>query len=135
MIGFFDSMVGAALGAAAMMVAGCGSRREPPASTPATAAIEVTDVAGADAAVGKRVRVTGTARNAKLSAVVVSGELLVYATAHDAWPGEVVGKQVAIEGLLEREQGQPASAPSGEVRATIEGPYFVIRAADYNVVP
>lgn len=135
MIGFFDSILGTALGAAVMMVAGCGSRREPPATTPATTAIEVSDLAGAGAAVGKRVRVSGTARNAKLSAVVVAGELVVYAVAHDAWPDEVVGKQVAIEGLLEREQGEPARGPSGELRATAEGPYFVIRAADYTVLP
>jgi len=132
MISYLDSIAGAALGAAAMLVAGCGSRQEPPAST---AAIEVSDAASAGAAVGKRVRVTGIARNAKLSAAVVAGDLVVYAVAHPSWPDGVAGKRVALDGVLEREQGTPARGPSGEIRAALEGPYLVVRAADYTVLP
>ncbi len=62
--------------------------------------IVVTDAAGAQANAGKRVRVRGTARDAKLGAAIVTGDLVVYCTGVDPWPAEVAGTPVTAYGVL-----------------------------------
>src|SRR5262245_2146929 len=87
-------------------VAGSGSESETGSGSgtgsaaPAGNAVAVTDEASAKAAVGKVVRVEGTAENAKLAAVVAIGDFEVYCwDRKDGW--DDTGGKVAVEGMLE----------------------------------
>ncbi len=138
-------VAGAALVALAVLGGGCHrSRPAPaaaeghPASAPAGAdamewadpvPVVVTDGAGAAAAVGKRVRLSGTAGNAKLAAVVqVGDDLLVYCLDRPAWPDDLNGQQVTVEGLLEyTEEWKSRVEPSGAISQGTEAGSYVIR--------
>jgi hypothetical protein len=86
----------------------------PPPAAPATAkpstAVRIDSVASARAAVGKRVHLEGTGDNAKLGAVVVKGDLVVYCTDRkDGWDQRNV--PVIVEGILD--YTSRAKAPTG----------------------
>jgi hypothetical protein len=99
---------------------------QPAASQP----IAIDSAQAAKKAVGKPVRVEGTARNAKLSAVVVRGDLLVYCLDRDSWPADRDGKKVAVTGTLEyTTEFQAQVSPSGEVSQGTEGGVFVLRTS------
>jgi hypothetical protein len=140
-------LIGAAALALGMALA-CGKSAPPPGATPLPGAIidaapvsapapeaadapppapaTIADVTAAGAAVGQVVRVEGTARNAKLSAVVMTGELVVYCLDLPSWPDERANQPVVVRGLLEHtsefepEAGGPISAGTG-------GPIYAIR--------
>lgn len=87
------------------------------------AAIAIDSEASARAAIGKRVRISGTADNAKLGAVVVVNDLVVYCSHRtDGWDER--GRAVVVEGVLERSEGEAVRAPDGTMSAGIEGPVF-----------
>ncbi len=99
----------------------------------------------AEAALGERVRVMGTAGDAKLSAVVQSEELLVYCMGKGAeemlvesrWPEELLGQPVAVTGTLERsDQFMAVTEPDGAISEGTEAP--ILALVDYThelVVP
>lgn len=75
-----------------------------PTAAPATAkpstAVRIDSVASARAAIGKRVHLEGTGDNAKLGAMVVKGDLVVYCTDRkDGWDQRNV--PVIVEGILD----------------------------------
>ena len=84
---------------------------------------------GADArgALGKLVRIEGVARDAKLSGVVVAGDLVVHCLDVPSWPAEVSGKRVTVEGVLEQTDDFAARKdPSGAVSQGTAGGDLVI---------
>jgi hypothetical protein len=71
-----------------------------PAATKPGTAIPIDSIASARAAIGKRVQVEGTGDNAKLGAVVVKGDLVVYCVDRkDGWDERNV--PVVVEGILD----------------------------------
>ena len=96
----------------------------------------VTDAAGAKAALGKPVRIQGTARDAKLGAAVVAGELVVFLLDRDAWPEDLAGRTVTAEGVLEQTDEFVAKPDeTGAVPQGTEGPVLVIRKSTLVVAP
>ena len=82
----------------------------------------------AAAALGQTVRITGTAQNAKLSAVVQTGDLVVYCLDRPSWKDRA-GKPVSVEGKLEQTREFEAQVDDGgAISQGTGGPVFVIRA-------
>lgn len=112
-----------------------------PSPSPAPAAAgDVLPVATADAAraaLGRTARAEGTARNAKLSGVVVSPDLLVYCLDHpDGWPVAIDGTHVAVTGVLEfTEEFAASRASDGTVSTGTDGGVFVMRACAVESLP
>lgn len=106
-----------------------GGRTQPPAAAPSgPAATAVTDSASARAAIGKTVRVAGTALNAKLGPVVTTEGLVVYCFGRQEWSNAELGKPVAVIGLLEQTDDFKAEeGPDGMQSAGTAGGDFVIR--------
>ena len=125
-------VVAGALGGAA---AGCGHVAPAPAlanrSGAMTAEPAITDLAGAADAVGTRVRVEGVARDAKLSAVVVAGDLTVYVLDHARWPADLAGQRVAVRGVLVFTHAHDAQlAPDGAISQGTSGGVYAIETAE-----
>lgn len=80
------------------------------------------------------VTITGTAANAKLSAVVIKDDVPYYLIDLDAWPEHVTGKQVAVTGILEETDEYEAQVDeSGAISQGTEGPILLLRSASYEV--
>lgn len=98
--------------------------------------MQVIDVDRAEAAkraIGQRVRIEGTARNAKLSAAVVS-DLVVYCLDRESWAADVAGKKVTIQGMIEyTREFQARVSPEGEIGAGTNDAVFVLRTCEYSV--
>lgn len=93
--------------------------------------VVIADAAAARAALGRRVQLEGTARNAKLSAVVVRGDLLVYLLDRDSWPDERDGATVTVRGVLEETNEFMATrGPDGAISTGTDGPVFVLRRSE-----
>ncbi len=92
------------------------------------------DVKGA---LGQRVRVEGTARDAKLGAAVIGADgLVVFCLDVARWPAEVEGRRVVAEGTLEEtSEPQAAVGPGGERSAGIEGSAYVLRRTTWQALP
>jgi len=87
----------------------------------------VTNSKEAVAALGQTVRISGTAQNAKLGAVVEKGELVVYCLDHPSW-NERAGKSITVEGKLEQTHAFEAHVDDGgAISQGTSGPIFVIR--------
>jgi hypothetical protein len=72
----------------------------PPAAAKPGTAIPIDSVASARAAIGKRIHLEGTGDNAKLGAVVVKGDLIVYCIDRkDGWDERNI--PVVVEGTLD----------------------------------
>ena len=86
----------------------------------------------AEVVVGQVVRVVGTARNAKLSAVLVADDLLVYCLDHpDGWSSELLAQRLAVTGKLEfTEEFAATTGPDGAVSTGTDGGVFVFRSCD-----
>lgn len=123
----------------ALLAAACDSAREggeptPPKNAPTgdpkavSAAAKIATPAEAEAAAGKAVEVTGDAVDAKISAAVKSGDLLVYCLDRESWPADQAGKKVTVRGTLEHtdefaaKEDPPAAGTAGKV--------FAIRKAE-----
>lgn len=98
------------------------------ASTAGPAPI-VTDPATAEAHAGAHVEVRGTARDAKISAVIVGGGgLVVYCLGVERWPAATSGQPIVAHGTLERSSAFEAEhGPNGEVDQGTSGPVWVLR--------
>jgi hypothetical protein len=112
------------LAAIVALVAGCW--RDGPRATVAAvpAAAKVTDTATAKAAAGTQTQVAGTARSAKLAAVIVLVDgTPVYCLELASWPIDLEGATVVAEGTLETTEQFAAGA--GE--AGTNGAVWVLR--------
>ena len=89
----------------------------------------VTDDTGAKANAGAVVDVKGTARDAKLGAVVVASSLVVYCLGVEHWPDDVFGKPVTAHGKLEQ---TTEFAAQDETSAGTTGPVWVLRDCKYG---
>jgi len=111
------------LGAA---LAGCWLNGPEPRATVAAvpAAAKVTDTATAKAATGTQTTVSGTARTAKIAAVIVLTDgTPVYCLELEKWPVELEGAPIVAEGTLETTE-QFAAGPGA---AGTNGPVWVLR--------
>jgi hypothetical protein len=137
----------AAVTAAVVALAGCGASERPaPASappagasatadaapatsatSPAAAAPTVASASDASAALGKRVRIRGTAENARLGGVISHDDLLVYCLdLPDGWD-ERTGSEVTVEGVLaSSDRFMARTAPDGSRTAGTDGPVLVL---------
>jgi len=90
---------------------------------PATA-IRIDSIAGARAAIGKLVRLEGTGDNAKLGAVVVKGDLVVYCSDRkDGWNER--NFPVVVEGVLDyTSQAKARTGGDGSISAGTGEPIF-----------
>ena len=92
------------------------------------APIVIGDVEDARRAVGKVVRLQGTAYSAKLSAVVEGERLLVYCLDRASWSAEMQGRTVTVEGRLEfTEEFMAQKSDGGMVSQGTEDGVFVLR--------
>lgn len=99
------------------------------AIVPATPSI-ITEGRAAEEHLGERVEVRGTAKNAKISAVVVAGDLIVYCLGVDSWPSAIANSQVAAHGTLE--QTSEFAAPQDGESAGTAGAVYVLRSCEYQ---
>jgi hypothetical protein len=109
-----------------------GSVAERPSASPAAApagarsstALRIDSVASARAAIGKRVRLEGTADNAKLGAVVVKGDLVVYCVDRkDGWDQRNL--PVIVEGVLDHtSRARARTGSDGSISAGTGDPIF-----------
>ncbi|HEY8146066.1 MAG TPA: hypothetical protein VIG06_25470 [Kofleriaceae bacterium] len=107
---------------------GGGGAHPTAAAATGPAATAVTDSASARAAIGKTVRVAGTALNAKLGPVVTTEGLVVYCFGRQEWSNEQLGKPVAVIGVLEQTDDFKAQeGPDGMQSAGTAGGDFLIR--------
>jgi hypothetical protein len=119
--------------AAILVVAAAACWRDTPATHASVAAVPeappsraqvVTDVASAQAAIGTKATVSGTARTAKLAAVVVLADgTPVYCLELERWPAEQEGAPVTADGTLETTDDFVASPGA----AGTNGPVWVLR--------
>lgn len=113
-------------------LSGCWLGGPPPRATVATvpAIAKVTDTASAKAATGTQTQVSGTARSAKLAAVVVLTDgTPVYCLELEKWPVDLEGATVVAEGTLETTDefaGGPDRAQAAQAAGT-SGPVWVLR--------
>ena len=92
------------------------------------APVVVLDNAGAKAHVGKLVSVKGVARDARISAAVVTESFIVYCLGLASWPGGISGKTIVVHGRLEYTDELAAKRrPGGEISAGTDGPVWVLR--------
>ncbi len=83
----------------------------------------------------KLVTIEGTAQNAKLSAVVVGPESVVYCLNIPEWPSHIVGKRVRIKGVLETTDEFAAKTNSrGEITQGSAGGDLVMRQCEYQLI-
>ena len=98
------------------------------APAPAGSGAPVSDADSARAALGKTVRVAGTALNAKLGPVVTTGGLVIYCFGRQEWSAAQVGTQVVVTGTLEQtDEFKAQVGPEGEQTAGTGGNDWVIR--------
>jgi hypothetical protein len=95
-----------------------------PAAAKSSAAIQIDSVAGARAAIGKRVHLEGTGDNAKLGAVVVKGDLVVYCIDRkDGWDERNI--PVVVEGVLDyTSRAKARTGRDGSISAGTGEPIF-----------
>ena len=87
----------------------------------------MTDSDSARAGIGKTVRVTGTALNAKLGPVVSTGGLVIYCFGKQEW-SEELGNRITVTGILEQTDELRAEVgPDGEQTAGTGGRDWLIR--------
>jgi hypothetical protein len=112
-------------------------------SQPAPATMSNTDPAGpikvvslvdANANIGKRVTVYGTAGNAKLAAVIqTAGRLVIYCLDLPTWPAGVDGTYVTAHGTLEQNHSYEAThGPNGEFGQGTSGPIWALANCQYD---
>jgi len=79
------------------------------------------DATTAAKAVGHEVEITGLAQDAKLSAVVVDGDLIVYLLDRPSW-GAQAGTRVIVRGMLEHTHDLDVRvSPSGAISQGVSG--------------
>jgi hypothetical protein len=94
------------------------------AATKPSTAVPIDSIASARAAIGKRVHLEGTGDNAKLGAVVVKNDLVVYCVDRkDGWDERNI--PVIVEGILEyTSRAKARTASDGSISASTSEPIF-----------
>jgi hypothetical protein len=91
-----------------------------------------------DRLVDQPVTLTGTARDARLGAVLVLDDRTpVYLAGVEEWPGAANGAQVSVAGTLRRRKllPDPVVGPDGGISDGLQGLSFVVEGAAWSVVP
>ena len=116
------------LSLASLLIACAHAPPEPPAgSAPA----------GFTSWVGQKVHLEGQAADAKLGAVVLVDGEPVYLKGMLAWPADVTGKTVRVNGILEEDshEDEILLGPNGEQSASMAGSQWLIDRPTWTVVP
>ncbi len=84
---------------------------------------------------GQRVRLGGTARDAKGGAVLLVGKTPVYLPGLDAWPAGAQGQQVVVGGTLVQKQHLPEARRDarGAVSQGASGPQWVLESPQWRL--
>jgi hypothetical protein len=85
--------------------------------------------------IGKMVSVRGTARNAKLGAVVLSGRQPIYLQGMNAWDDKTVNQKVLVTGVLRKFSPPVATKKNGEYSAGVTKQDTAYRLEDPSWVP
>ena len=124
-------MVRRQLGLALVLAAAGCPRPEPGAGAVRPGEPAITSTAEAQAALGKRVVVAGTAGNAKLGGVVRQPGFMVYCLNMPEWAPDKDGQPVRVLGTLEyTTEFQAQTTPNGAVSAGTGGGVYVIRQCE-----
>lgn len=85
--------------------------------------------------VGARVRLGGTARDAKGGAVLLVGDEPVYLSGLDAWPPKASGQAVVVTGTLASKQHLPEASrdASGAISQGASGKQLVLEAPQWRL--
>ncbi len=87
---------------------------------------------------GKKVTLSGTARDAKGSAVLMTdNDDVVYIDGLDSWPADVLGKRVRVTGVLREKKYLPSPVvdETGAISQGAEGNQSVLEKATWKVQP
>lgn len=86
--------------------------------------------------IGRHVRLSGLARNAKGGAVLLVGDSPLYLAGMQSWPAEAEGKQVALGGTLVDKQYLPEATRNakGEVSQGGAGTQLVLESATWRLL-
>jgi hypothetical protein len=96
----------------------------------------VQDAASAAAALGRPVRIRGAAANAKLGAVVMRQDLVVYLEGKRAWTDKVVGRKVEATGeLIQTARYKSRTSPAGAIVQGTAGAIWLLRRPRWRLVP
>jgi hypothetical protein len=122
----------AVVGAVALAM-GCAPHPEPAAPVAELAPGSVVEE-DLPAALGQRVSVVGVARDARMGAVVLLADTPVYVVGLDAWPTELHGQRVRVEGRVEERKlaPDPSVGPDGAQTAGMEGVAWVLAEATWR---
>jgi hypothetical protein len=92
---------------------------------------------GLTSGIGRWVRLSGTARDAKGGAVLVVADRPIYLRGVDSWPAALLGKQVFADGLLQEEKliPDPVVDKQGAISQGAEGMQLVLSAPAYQLAP
>lgn len=84
---------------------------------------------------GKRVKILGEAKNAKLAAAVISADgMVVYCIEISEWPDEIVDRQVEVEGVLNRtDQFRARVDKNGAISQGSSGGDLLIKQVTYRL--
>jgi hypothetical protein len=115
-----------------LILCGCLSHAAPSPSPALVPSVESRD--DAKIHLGKLVRFSGRAVNAKLGAAVLKkGVMMVYCLDRSGWKDSLVDKNVIIEGVLEHTDEFNAHNKPGEpMRAGTAGPVWVMRKSTFR---
>ena len=88
------------------------------------------------AAIGTTVRISGTAENAKLAAIVIAPWISVYCLDLDSWPDEVQGQQVEVTGQLNlTDQFQAQVSKDGSISQGTAGGDWTLHGTRFELLP
>ncbi|MGH9906101.1 MAG: hypothetical protein ACRD8U_11040 [Pyrinomonadaceae bacterium] len=83
----------------------------------------------------QRIVIEGVANNAKVGAVVITDdEEVVYVAQMKAWPGDVAGKRVVVDGVLHRGQVYPdVEEENGITSQGLPGEQWFLEVENYRL--
>ncbi|MFH1468755.1 MAG: hypothetical protein ABIO70_30485 [Pseudomonadota bacterium] len=121
---------------------GCGAPAVPPPAAPEVSPV-ITRNEQALPLLGQQVRVQGTARDAKLSAVIEGESLLVFCLGQgedgyeeSRWPPDALEQPVIVTGrLVQTDQFAASVGPDGAIGQGTEGPILGLLEFQYELSP
>ena len=92
---------------------------------------------GVEKVIGQKVTLSGTAKDAKAGAVLITtDETVIYIKELDSWAPELVDQQVSVTGVLKKEKliPDPEIDKNGGISSGATGTQLVLEKAEYSKV-